>query len=202
MCCYDIVVVRGGVSKPCSGMAGGMALIFVVVFGQEKDIRSPQLVPLTRQRVETEFDNMGVCPSSACTRVQMRRFQVCRVGVVETLLDMVKKLCGNLFRASSWTESRLDIGLIVFVAFLLQWGSRESRWHLMFVLLCRGSWPRSGSGDAKISSKAEAEIKRCMQSHSRWLKQWPEWGIVSCIHALTIVMGGKSRLDRDRVILC
>jgi hypothetical protein len=39
-CCYNIVVVEGGVSKPCSGMADGKALALVVVFGQEKDIRS------------------------------------------------------------------------------------------------------------------------------------------------------------------
>jgi hypothetical protein len=37
--CYAIVVVRG-VSKPCSGMAGGMALVLVGIFGQEKYARS------------------------------------------------------------------------------------------------------------------------------------------------------------------
>jgi hypothetical protein len=39
MCCYAIVVVGGGVSKPCSGMASGVALVLVVVFAQEKDAR-------------------------------------------------------------------------------------------------------------------------------------------------------------------
>jgi hypothetical protein len=38
--CYIIVVVRGAASKPYSGMAGGMALVLVVIFGQEKDARS------------------------------------------------------------------------------------------------------------------------------------------------------------------
>jgi hypothetical protein len=38
--CYAIVVVKGGVSEPYSGMVGGMALVLVVVFGQENDARS------------------------------------------------------------------------------------------------------------------------------------------------------------------
>lgn len=38
--CYAFVIVRGGVSEPCSGMVGGMTLVVVVVFGQEKDARS------------------------------------------------------------------------------------------------------------------------------------------------------------------
>lgn len=49
---HDVVVVRGDVSKPCSGMAGGMApvlvsdpcsemaLVLVSSFGQKKDARS------------------------------------------------------------------------------------------------------------------------------------------------------------------
>jgi hypothetical protein len=39
-CCHAIVVVIGDVSEPCSGMACGMTLVLVVVFGQEKDARS------------------------------------------------------------------------------------------------------------------------------------------------------------------
>jgi hypothetical protein len=31
--CYVVIVVRGDVSEPCSGMTGGMALVLVVVFG-------------------------------------------------------------------------------------------------------------------------------------------------------------------------
>jgi hypothetical protein len=38
--CCVIVVVRGPTSEPYSGMAGGMPLVLVVVFGQEKDARS------------------------------------------------------------------------------------------------------------------------------------------------------------------
>jgi hypothetical protein len=38
--CYAIVVFGGGVSEPCSSMAGRMALGFLVFFGQEKDTQS------------------------------------------------------------------------------------------------------------------------------------------------------------------
>ena len=36
-CSYAIVVVGGGVSEPCSGRTGGMALVLCVVFDQQKD---------------------------------------------------------------------------------------------------------------------------------------------------------------------
>jgi hypothetical protein len=38
--CYVVVVVIGDVSKSCSGMVGGMALVLVFAFGREKDARS------------------------------------------------------------------------------------------------------------------------------------------------------------------
>jgi hypothetical protein len=37
---YVVVVIRGDVFEPCSGMTGGMALVLVSSFGQEKDARS------------------------------------------------------------------------------------------------------------------------------------------------------------------
>lgn len=37
--CYVVVVVIGDVSKSYSGMVGGMTLVLVVAFGQEKDAR-------------------------------------------------------------------------------------------------------------------------------------------------------------------
>jgi hypothetical protein len=35
---HAIVAVVGGMSELCSDMVGGMALVFVVVFSQEKDV--------------------------------------------------------------------------------------------------------------------------------------------------------------------
>jgi hypothetical protein len=43
----------------------------------------------------------------------------------------------------------------------------KGRWHLM--LFCYGSWPRSSSSEAGISSETEALTRRCM-SHSEWSK--------------------------------
>jgi hypothetical protein len=37
---YVVVLVIGDVSKSCSDMFDGMALVLVVAFGQEKDARS------------------------------------------------------------------------------------------------------------------------------------------------------------------
>lgn len=39
-CYVVVVVVIGDVSKSCSDMFGGMTLVLVVAFGQEKDARS------------------------------------------------------------------------------------------------------------------------------------------------------------------
>jgi hypothetical protein len=66
----------------------------------------------------------------------------------------------------------------------------------------QGSWPRPSLSEAKISSKAEAEIRRYMSSRSGWWKQWSEWGNSTLYSRSGTVVGDKSRLDRGCVVLC